>query len=261
MLTDKKQVENGLRHHLLISGTGRAGTSFLVRYLAGMGLETHLELHGDNQWSDEANAGFEDLLSARSGTHLPYVIKSPWMCEIIDSVLANPSTCIDAVIIPVRDLAEAAASRVIIERQAIHSKAEFTELEFNENWESWGHTPGGMVFSLNPIDQGRLLAVWFYQLIERLTKANIPIVLLTFPQLAEDPDYLFNKVRDLLPKAATVEEGRKLHHTIADATKIRVGQELGATQGRRGESAIPSGIAYPNRADLDQIAIQREFIR
>ena len=36
------------RRHLLIAGTGRAGTSFLVRYLAELGLDTHLGRHRES---------------------------------------------------------------------------------------------------------------------------------------------------------------------------------------------------------------------
>jgi len=35
-----------LQRHLVISGTGRAGTSFLVRWLTEMGLDTHLSRRG-----------------------------------------------------------------------------------------------------------------------------------------------------------------------------------------------------------------------
>ena len=35
------------RHHLLLAGTGRAGTGVLIRYLTVLGLETHLAKHGE----------------------------------------------------------------------------------------------------------------------------------------------------------------------------------------------------------------------
>lgn len=254
-----EQTGSWPKSHLLISGTGRAGTSFLVRYLAAMGLETHLQLHGDAQWSEEANAGFEDMPIAQPGVRLPYVIKSPWLCEIVDAVLANPSMHVDGVIIPMRDLSEAVTSRIVLERQAIH-RQQVADSRVNQIWESWSYTPGGIVFSLNPIDQGRLLAVWFHRLVERLTKADIPIILLSFPRLAEDADYLFHKLSAFLPESATLEASRELHRCIADQARIRVGHEF---QKSRATDVVPfdSEIAYPERAELDRLAVDREITR
>jgi hypothetical protein len=48
--------------HLLIAGTGRLGTSALVRYRAGLGLGTHLTKRGNAaEGTDFAEAGLEDL--------------------------------------------------------------------------------------------------------------------------------------------------------------------------------------------------------
>ncbi len=244
-------------HHLLIAGTGRAGTSFLVRYLAGVGLETHLDVHGADQWFEEANAGFEDLPTEESETRLPYVLKSPWLCEIIDQVLDNPAIQIDAVILPMRDLVEAASSRVVLERQAMYRKQATAQ-----SWESWAYTPGGVVFSLNPLDQGRLLAVWFHRIVERLTKADIPIVFLAFPRFAEDAGYLFQKLKNYLPTAITSKQAQSIHGKLADASKIRMGKELRKGQAAGGSpstEALP--IAYPERDELNRIAAQREVTR
>src|SRR5271170_1882476 len=69
--------------HLVIAGTGRAGTSFLVRYLTELGLDTTLARNGDRAgWDAEANAGLENMLI--SDADLPYVVKSPWICEYVD---------------------------------------------------------------------------------------------------------------------------------------------------------------------------------
>jgi hypothetical protein len=94
--------------HLVIAGTGRAGTSFLVRYLTELGLDTTLTRKGDAAaWDGPANAGFEDLLIA--GRTLPYVVKSPWIGEYIEQILKEERFKIDAFIVPVRDLVEVAA--------------------------------------------------------------------------------------------------------------------------------------------------------
>jgi hypothetical protein len=52
---------------MLIAGTGRAGTSFLVRYLSALGLETEIERSGQSQWDDVANAGLETMPLLNAG--------------------------------------------------------------------------------------------------------------------------------------------------------------------------------------------------
>lgn len=244
------------RRHLMIAGTGRAGTSMLVRFLAEMGLETHLAKSGETHWHDEANAGLEDIPLAASSGDLPYVIKTPFLSEIIDDVLADPGTAIDAVIIPVRDLAEAAASRAVVELQAVHQREPWVAA-LDRMVESWGVTPGGIVYSLNPLDQGRLLAVGFHRLIERLTRADIAMVFLDFPRLAEDPAYLFRKLQPWLPAGSGEAQAAAAHARTADATKIRIGGEI---QGPAGESRH-GGTAYPDLDRLDLIAMRRELRR
>ncbi|MBV8614427.1 MAG: hypothetical protein JOY66_11755, partial [Acetobacteraceae bacterium] len=123
-----------VRRHLLIAGTGRAGTSFLVRYLAELGLDTHVGRHGEaSNWDENANAGLEDVACPDWGVDLPYIIKSPWLYEYIDELIDDATFTLDAVIIPVRDLAEAAISRSVTERRAIHESA----LWMNKLESSW----------------------------------------------------------------------------------------------------------------------------
>ena len=247
-------------HHLLIAGTGRAGTSMLVRFLARMGLQTHLAMSGDQQWDEAANAGFEDIPVPAAADRLPYVIKTPLLSELIHDVLSNPAIAIDAVILPVRDLVEVAASRTVLELQALHQQQPWMAT-LDRMVETWGMTPGGTMYSLNPVDQGRLLAVGFHHLIERLTKADVPMLFLDFPRLAEDPAYLFAKLAPVLPAGSTVDQARQVHAQIADAAKVRVGRELTEAKPRQAADALHLGPAYPGSDALEAIAIRRELAR
>ncbi|HVB66639.1 MAG TPA: hypothetical protein VNE67_02135 [Acetobacteraceae bacterium] len=245
------------RRHLLIAGTGRAGTSFLVRYLTHLGLETHLSRTPAPEWNHPANAGFEDLPLPGTPDTLPYVAKSPWLYEHIDALLRDNAFGIDAVIIPLRDLAEAAVSRIALERRAMHA-ATLWMADLDQPWETWGQTPGGVVFSLNPIDQGRLLAVAFHRLVQRLVRADIPVVFLDFPRLAQDAAYLFTRLRPYLPQDATEAAAGAVHATLAEAGKIRVGDELqAAAPSPRAGAETP--VAYPDSRGLDRIALAREL--
>lgn len=253
-------MQSEASHHLIVTGTGRAGTSFLVRYLTAMGLETHISLYGECHWDETANAGLEDLPRCDgSPERLPYVIKTPWMCEVIDSLLAAPDMAIDAVVIPVRDLVEAASSRIILERQALNRSAMANHIAAH-TWDHWGFTVGGAVFSLSPIDQGRILAVLFHQLIERLTKADIPIVLLSFPRLVHDANYLFDKLKHVLPTGTTVHTAQAAHARIADVKKVRTDREIRHFHQPQTCAAIAE-VNYPNGRKLDLIAIRRELQR
>jgi hypothetical protein len=91
------------RRHLLIAGTGRAGTSFLVRFLTELGLETHISRFGENPWDQAAQAGLEDLPVAAALENLPHVFKSPWAYQFIEQMLADPAIELEGVIIPMRE--------------------------------------------------------------------------------------------------------------------------------------------------------------
>jgi hypothetical protein len=250
----------------VIAGTGRAGTSFLVRYLTQLGLDTHLARDSKgSSWDHNANAGLEDLPFVDLNANLPYVIKSPWAYQCIDNLLASDTVAFDAVVIPVRDLAEAAASRCVTQQRAVHENAPWMS-GLDKSWEEWAHVPGGIVFSVNPIDQGRLLAVGFHHLVQRLVAAEIPIIFLDFPRLTKDGSYLFNKLRPVLPESVDHETACWAHQRVADPTKVRIGAEIKA-EASEGEAMswrrLPTKkiMGYEPQETLDAIAVKREVRR
>jgi hypothetical protein len=244
------------RRHLLIAGTGRAGTSALVQYLSALGLDTHLSRPGGSaHWDDRAQAGFEDLPFPTGGDDLPYVIKLPWAYQLIDQILSNPKVRLDAVLIPTRDLVEVSASRSIVELQAMHHNAEWLA-DIASPWEHWAITPGGSIYSVSPVDQARLLAVGFHHLIERIARADVPLVLLSFARLVSEPDYLFAKVRHLLPVDITAAQAREVHAATFSFNKVRTGSELRAGADAGSEQ---SGFAESGIAPLNNIALKREL--
>jgi hypothetical protein len=257
---DEENPIAGAGKHLFIAGTGRAGTSFLVRYLNELGLDTHLGRHAAaSGWDENANAGLEDAPFLGTSTDLPYVVKFPYLYACIDELIASGTFRPDAVIIPIRDLAEAAISRSVVERRAVHQSAVWMS-ERDSSWEQWAHVPGGIIYSLNPIDQGRLLAVGFHHLVQRLVAADIPIVFIAFPRLIEDGRYLFNKLRPLLPPTANETSACAAHERLADTAKVRVGPELTVTE-RVAQPHTANVMSYPSHAALDAIALRRELRR
>ena len=210
------------KHHLLITGTGRAGTSFLVRLLDAIGLETHFSRFGEYAaWDDHANAGAENLPIPALDAAMPYVVKSPWAGEFIDRILSDQAMILDAVIIPMRDIDDAASSRVIVElRDSIEHDGVATELD--APFAHRGKTGGGVVYSLHPLDQKRILSVGFHHLVERLTAAEVPILFLHFPRLVHDADYLYDRLAPVLRMPVDRDGFLAAHARIARLDQVRV---------------------------------------
>jgi hypothetical protein len=239
--------------HLLIAGTGRAGTSFLVRYLHALGLDTHIARHGDGLWDEAAQAGLENLPVGVAPGTLPYVVKSPWLTECIDQVLDEGMIAIDAVVVPVRDLAEATTSRLVLERQAIQ-RSPIWATGAGHGWGVWSGAPGGALYSLHPLDQARILALGFHHLIQRLVAADIPVVLLDFPRMVDDGDYLFARLRPVLPAGTSAAQARAAHAAVADPARPRIAGERADGV----ENAAIEVIALRRSLVEQRMAAQRE---
>jgi hypothetical protein len=244
------------QRHILIAGTGRAGTSFLVRYLTALGLDTAISRSGNTEWHEDAQAGFETLPIGVPPDRLPYVLKTPWSYEFIEQLLDRDDLAFDAAIIPIRDLMAVASSRVIVELRAMYGNAPVMS-EFDRPWDAWGQVPGGLHHSLEPVDQARLLAVGFHRLVHRLVEAGIPIVFLAFPRLVTDADYLFASLRGYLPRGLTAEAAAAAHRAVSDAGSVRTEGEIEAESAGEGQS----GEQYPSLEQLSRIALRREMKR
>ncbi|WP_271023269.1 hypothetical protein [Rhizobium sp. RCAM05973] len=264
MQDTNKTVEGPVpSHHLLIAGTGRAGTSFLVRYLSALGLDTGYKPDDKSQaWEANANAGLERLPLVEPNENLPYVLKSPWSGEYIDEILASNRFSFDAIIIPMRDLVEAASSRSILEHRHLHQTVGWMADRLDATWEVFAYTPGGIIYSLNPLDQARLLALGFHRLVHGAAKACIPLVFPVFPRMVEDWSYLYETLKPILPATITAEAARSAHDQVASMSLVRVGSELGGSgPNQAAETAGQSIHRYPTTSDIDLIALRRELTR
>ena len=186
---------------------------------------------------------------------LPYVVKCPWLTECIDAVLSQRQIRIDAVVIPIRDLTEVATSRAAVERHEILRSAPGLS-ELGMGWDVWSRTPGGMLYSLHPLDQARVVAVGFHNLVQRLVQADIPVILLDFPRLAGDPAYLHNKLRPWLPEHVTEEAALAAHAALAEPARVRIAGELADV---RRAAPVPPPETEARNAEI--IALRREMAR
>lgn len=173
-----------------ISGTGRAGTTLLVQLLTRLGLDTgfdlgtisnNAEIGPEQIYFQQARAGYEkDIFDL----HGPRIIKSPYLCDNVDAVIAA-GIKIEHVIIPVRKFEDAAASRRFVQ----------LDVTGEENGES---VAGGLWDTDNADRQEDVIKFKFANLVEALVRNDVPITFLKFPHFVDHPDYLFHKLRFLL---------------------------------------------------------------
>lgn len=168
------------RSHVVISGTGRAGTTFLVNLLTRLGLDTGYQPDT-----------IDFPLGSRSGLEMdirdpkaPYIVKSPFLCDLAEEVLAS-SVRIDHAIIPVRQFEAAAASRIHVQKLTTGSP---------DGKSVWG----GLWATDKAAEQADVLRFKFTNLIETLVRHDIPMTFLSYPRLVRDSDYLYRKLGFLL---------------------------------------------------------------
>jgi hypothetical protein len=194
--------------HILISGTGRAGTTLLVQYFTALSFDTGFDLDEARTKVDPiSHAGLEHQLSRPA---LPYVSKSPQYANRLGEILDNGELSVRACIVPVRHLEDAAASRRRVSQAAAEAGKDQKQR-------------GGLTFHArrNPSHQEEVLAVSFHRLISDLVRHDVPIHLLDFPRFASDHDHLFAALRPLLEEHGVTEaESRIAHGAVADPTLI-----------------------------------------
>lgn len=257
--SESLKADGSVRHHLLLGGTGRAGTTFMVQYLTECGLDTHSSRHPNAKPEEHANAGLEDM-PLGGEANLPYVIKTPWLYEFVDRLIEQEDVAIDAVILTMRDIVEASASRVMLEMRSRLGNDALTEED--TRWETWGTTPGGLVYSLNPVDQARILALGFHQVVHALVKHDIPIVFLDFPRFIEDGEYLYTQLKPVLGDSVSRETAMSAHRALARADLVRVGAELAESNSAlASQNQLAAPIAFPSHATIDRTTLFRELRR
>lgn len=164
-------------HHVYISGTGRTGTTFLTYLLTMLGFDTGIKPEFAGEYLNyEYKAGLEHPYNAK-----PYIIKSPGMCTQIEEVINDESIAIDLIIIPIRDLKNAALSR---EHQQVN-RGTTTPVE------------GGYWCANDLQSQESALAVNFYNLVYHCQINMVPFLFLEYPRFVLDPHYTYYRVVSL----------------------------------------------------------------
>jgi hypothetical protein len=181
------------RKHVIITGTGRAGTTFLVQLLTKLKLDTGFTPESMQKAINEhARAGLEHDVRKENA---PYIVKSPWFCDNADEVVRREDIVLDHVFIPMRDLYSAAESRRYVTEKAVSKMPFLKRLKHSIKPPK---VPGGLVHSRVKWKQEKILLVRFYNLILALSEAQIPVTLLQYPKLVKDSAYLYEKLKPVL---------------------------------------------------------------
>ena len=166
------------RHHIIITGTGRAGTTFLVQLLTHAGLDTGFRAEETSRVDAISRAGLEwNILDEDA----PYIVKSPHLSSRLNAVVESGNLVIDHAIVPMRDLYEAAESRRFVQT---HQDRDPEPRVVRGG--TWGTT--------ELEGQEDFLARQTHALMHSLAVHDVPLTLLAFPRLAQDPDYLAERL-------------------------------------------------------------------
>jgi hypothetical protein len=164
---------------IVITGTGRAGTTLLVSVLTQLGLDTG-EADGRLSGVDaRTRGGLESLLDSPDA---PYIVKDTTLPFRLGKLLEAGTVSVRHVIVPIRSLDLAAASRV---RGSDYGRNIFAR--------------GGLWGTVNPVKQRDALATMLYELMFTIARFELPHTLLEFPRFATDWEYTHRALSFLAP--------------------------------------------------------------
>jgi hypothetical protein len=156
---------------ILITGTGRSGTTFLIKLFSFLNFNTGYNKNNYKQYiSNNCNSGME-----RNYKENYYILKNPQFIIDIETIINDKSVKIKYVIIPIRDLKKSAKSRVA------HGK---------KNGGFWNATD-----ELSQINFYKDILV-NYLIISN--KYNINTIYIDFDKMISDKNYLYEKLKNIL---------------------------------------------------------------
>jgi len=156
---------------ILITGTGRCGTTFLIKLFSFLDFNTGYNRNNYKlSISTNCNSGMERNYNANYN-----IIKNPTFIADIENISKDTSIKIKHVIIPIRELKMSAKSRVNHATQnggLWNAKDELSQIEFYKN------------------------ILTNYIIIS--TKYDINTIFIDFDKMINDKIYLFNKLKNIL---------------------------------------------------------------
>jgi hypothetical protein len=181
---------------IIIGGTGRSGTSFLIQLFSHLGMGTGYPNNVNLEHKSDAGLEGKKLNdNARIIKNFQYTVE-------IDKTLNNHQ--IDHFIVPVRKLEDTAKSRQRVSE----------ELKINQGG-YWGANNLGEQINYN--------SKVFYNLIESLVRHNTPFTMLPFPYFIYDESIIYDKLKWLFEEYNVSEEKYlEVFNKLKDENKIHI---------------------------------------
>jgi hypothetical protein len=188
-------MEKDVKNKILITGTGRSGTSFLIQLMSFLDMDTGYdkdvtyEQHPPHNIRN-INAGLETQPLSNKKVRIH---KAPGFALEIDSIIKNHK--LDHVIVPIRNLQDSANSRV---------KA--------------GLLWGGSNDLQSQINYNSKL---LYNLTHSLVRDDIPHTFIPFPEFIYDENIIYDKLEWLFKEySISKEEYLSVFNKLSDTDKI-----------------------------------------
>lgn len=156
---------------ILITGTGRCGTTFLIKLFSFLDFNTgYNRINYSDFIFSNCNSGME-----KDYTDNYYILKNPKFISNIKNILDDKSIIIKTVIIPIRDFKVSAASRV-----------------------KYANDNGGLWNANDELSQIQYYNTIITNYIYYMTKYDINTIFIDFDKMINDKKYLFNKIKSIL---------------------------------------------------------------
>ncbi len=212
-----------MQRKIIITGTGKSGTTFLVHLLTALGYDTGYELDTIHEhMSPISNGGLEWYIRGRKAIDpSPYIIKNPSLCFDLQERIRRWNWSVEHVYVSLRQYKEAANHRyhktMRVRGIGLHSFIEGLDGEKREKEIEF-------LQSLNKDEQIYLetmkSASQIGHLMEQLVGSGIPYTFIEFPKSALSWKYCQSKLGKLVSNIS----GKVFMDTfdkIADVNKIR----------------------------------------
>lgn len=200
------------RKHIVITGTGRTGTTFLMELLTHLGLDTGFDEEQLKRFKNplgraglEYNVGFEDC---------PHIVKHPSFCDYADEIIACEDIVIEHIFVPIRDLYAAAESRRFVAKENIGKASFLDKIKFLLG-KSKAFT-GGLLHtnSLKRNSQENVLLNMIYKLMLAVSNSSINVTLINYPRSTNDAAYLFDKLKPVFKELEFTEFVKVFNKTV-----------------------------------------------
>ncbi len=178
-MTEKSPTDGqGGPGKVVIAGTGRAGTTLLVQVLTDLGLDTGFDSNAPIDTT--VNAGLERSVE---GPNAPWIVKSPDLSRTLGAILDADRARVDHVIIPIRALDVAAASRI-------------RNTKYGRDLHTWG----GLLGTNRATRQQDALSRMLYELLYTIARHDLDHTFLLFPRFTTDWEYTHAQLGFLAPE-------------------------------------------------------------